>query len=186
MHGLVLPKYPLCNKYIGMLCVQLYAFFDYDLLLTAHTEHHRHATDLDHDPDYHEYQYDQEWKTIIVWFFGFMKEYISIKPMVYRSILYGILLYYGYDHLEINLFWSLPAISSSIQLWYFGTYLVHRRFYGDFNGNRVSNELNSYTDYTKSAWYHVFTCFGFGIHYEHHKYPYLPWWYLPFVYKQTT
>ena len=185
MHSLILPSYPLINKYIGILCVQLYAFFDYNLLLKAHNKHHSFVGELYHDPDYHEYKYDKEWKIVIVWFCGFMKEYLSIKPLLFRAWFYIIFtLYYDYSHFHINLFWSLPSILSSMQLWYFGTYLVHRRNYGNYNGNNIENEHNAYTDYSRSIWYHIFTCYCFGIHYEHHKYPYIPWWYLPFIYKQ--
>lgn len=187
MHGLILPRSPLINKYVGIVCVELYAFFDYNLLLDAHNDHHAHSGELHRDPDYHEYDYDAEWKTIIVWFGGFMKEYGSLKPVILRSLLYNTLtLYFGFSHLELNLFWSLPSILSAFQLWYFGTYLVHRQCHGNLNGNVSENEHNAYTDYSKSIWYHLFTCFCFGVHYEHHKYPYLPWWYLPTVYQQRN
>lgn len=187
MHGLILPSYPLFNKYIGMICVQMYAFFDYDLLLKAHINHHNHSGKLHDDPDYHEYKYDQEWKIIIIWFIQFMKEYISIKPILLRGIVYTIFnIYFKISHFQLNIFWSLPSILSSFQLWYFGTYLVHRQTFGNYNGNNIGNKHNAYTDYSKTMWYHLFTCYAFGIHYEHHKYPYLPWWYLPFVYKQNN
>ena len=145
MHGLILPSYSSLNKYIGIICVKLYAFFDYDLLLKAHNDHHCHSGQLHHDPDYHEYEYDEKWKTIIVWFCCFMKEYGSIKSLILRGWIYNLLtLYFGYSHLEMNLFWSLPSILSAMQLWYFGTYLVHRKNHGNYNGNSIGNEHNGY------------------------------------------
>jgi beta-carotene ketolase (CrtW type) len=184
MHGLIVPKFKVLNRFIGQLCVKMFAMFDYSALLNAHNAHHQHSGDIDHDPDYHEFESESELKTILMWFYGFMKEYTTLGPLLLRVAIYQLLtLYVGVSHVQLNLFWSLPNVLSSFQLFYYGTYLVHRRNHGNFNNNFKENEQNAFTDYSKSVWYHLLTCFCFGVHYEHHKYPYLPWWGLMLIYQ---
>ena len=73
--------------------------------------------------------------------------------------------------------WITPQVLSTIQLFYFGTYLPHR---GTFEPDSFPARSNSYP-----SWLSLVTCFHFGYHFEHHKYPYIPWWYLPTIRTQT-
>ncbi len=70
-------------------------------------------------------------------------------------------------------FWALPAILSSIQLFYFGTYRPHHlnaRPFADHHRAR-SDEFSLLTS--------LLACFHFGYHLEHHEMPWIPWWKLP-------
>ena len=51
MHGLVLPKHPTLNNYIGCLAVLLYALFSYTKLRKKHQEHHKFPAS-NKDPDF--------------------------------------------------------------------------------------------------------------------------------------
>ncbi len=74
---------------------------------------------------------------------------------------------------NVLLFWALPAVLSSLQLFIFGTYLPHVPDDPAFN-DRHNARSNDYP-----AWLSLLTCFHFGYHHEHHLYPGVPWWRLP-------
>jgi beta-carotene ketolase (CrtW type) len=62
---------------------------------------------------------------------------------------------------------------SSFQLFTFGTWLPHRNLkipFADWHRARSN-------DYP--AWLSFLTCYHFGYHWEHHEWPFVPWWKLP-------
>jgi beta-carotene ketolase (CrtW type) len=63
----------------------------------------------------------------------------------------------------------VPPILSSLQLFYFGTYLPHK------NPEAIENTYRSRTQNIHVFWGFV-SCYFFGYHYEHHSKPFLPWW----------
>ena len=71
------------------------------------------------------------------------------------------------------LFWALPSLLASLQLFYFGTYLPHRRDETPFLDPHQARS-NGYSYLASLA-----TCFHFGYHHEHHADPSVPWWRLP-------
>ena len=73
----------------------------------------------------------------------------------------------------VLLFWALPAIASSVQLFYFGTYLPHRVEEQPFTDRHNARSLDF--NWLVS----LLTCFHFGYHHEHHDKPWVPWWKLP-------
>jgi len=75
--------------------------------------------------------------------------------------------------LNLLLFWALPALMSSLQLFAFGTWLPHRHTEAAFadTHNARSSGLGSLGS--------LFSCFHFGHHHEHHLCPGAPWWRLP-------
>ena len=75
--------------------------------------------------------------------------------------------------INLILFWVSPALLSTLQLFYFGTYL---RQGGHNNAHRAQS--NAY-----SIFWSFITCYHFGYHWEHHEYPYVRWWYLPRIRK---
>ncbi|MFB2893808.1 beta-carotene ketolase CrtW [Aerosakkonemataceae cyanobacterium BLCC-F50] len=174
MHGVVFPTNLKINHAIGAITVFLYGLFSYQNLLKKHWLHHRYpATEL--DPDYH----DRIHKSFFGWYFYFMKGYSNWKQLLGLALVF-LLLAEGLHIAKINLvlFWIFPSLLSSLQLFYFGTYLTHREpKEGYTNQHRAtSNNL--------SPFWSFITCYHFGYHKEHHEHPHLPWWKLPEVYQK--
>mgnify|MGYP001598718545 CR=1 FL=1 len=169
MHGIVFPKNKKINDFIGTLSVLLYALFSFKLLLTEHHKHHDHSGTLE-DPDFHDGQH----KSFFAWYYNFLSNYISWKQILGMAILFNILLHLLKIPVEnLILFWVAPSLLSTFQLFFFGTYLPHREGKVAFvdKHNARSNNLNTFLSFI--------TCYHFGYHLEHHRYPYVPWWKLP-------
>lgn len=164
IHGVVAPKNKKLNYAIGFLSASLFAFNSYKMLSTKHHLHHRHAATPD-DPDYHDGH-----PHFFLWFFAFAKEYISLLQILFMAITYNVLkLWFPWENLVV--FWMVPAVLSTFQLFYFGTYLPHRGEHHNPPLNARSQSLNHLKAFL--------SCYFFGYHLEHHAYPYLPWWQLP-------
>ena len=163
IHGVVAPQSPRLNKAIGFFCATLFAFNYYPKLYKKHHLHHQHSVS-EEDPDYSEGGF---WK----WWLKFVLEYVTIWQIVLMAITYNILKLY-FPIQNIILFWELPAILSTFQLFYFGTYLPHR---GEHEKDDIYKARSQKLDHLTA----FFTCYFFGYHHEHHAYPYLPWWQLP-------
>lgn len=160
MHGTIFPKNKKLNNAIGHLSTFLYAFFPYHKLKTEHIKHHKHVH-TDQDPDYYEGNF---W----VWYVQFLKHYISIWQILGYAITFNILkLFFPTENLLF--FWIIPAILSTFQLFYFGTYRPHK---GEHNNQHYARSQN------KNHFWAFITCYFFGYHYEHHDKPYVPWWLL--------
>jgi beta-carotene ketolase (CrtW type) len=74
---------------------------------------------------------------------------------------------------RLLLFWTLPLLLSSLQLFLFGTYLPHRRAPGRSSDRHRAVSL---------VWPELLSflaCYHFGYHWEHHCHPHLPWFRLP-------
>lgn len=76
---------------------------------------------------------------------------------------------------NIALFWIIPSLLSSVQLFYFGTFLTHQEpEEGYTNPHRAKST-------SFPVWWSFITCYHFGYHEEDHQYPNVPWWKLPEV-----
>lgn len=158
MHHSLAPKNKWINDGIGKLCTFLYAFFPYQRLFEEHHEHHRFVH-TDKDPDYYEGSFWQ-------WYFQFVKHYVSIWQLVCYAISFNILrLFIPIENLLF--FWITPAILSTFQLFYFGTFLPHK--------GEHDNKHHSRSQAQNHLWAFL-TCYFFGYHYEHHEKPNVPWW----------
>ncbi len=173
MHGVVYPSNLRINNFIGRTAVFLYALFSYDMLHTKHWDHHRYPA-TEKDPDYH----DGRNPGFFSWYFKFMTGYLKWWQILGMAVIFNIL------HLALNvgvinllLFWALPAIASTWQLFYFGTFLPHREP-GGGHSNRHNSTSNDYPVLMS-----FLTCYHFGYHLEHHEFPYVQWWKLPKVRK---
>ncbi|MGB6300882.1 MAG: beta-carotene ketolase CrtW [Rivularia sp. (in: cyanobacteria)] len=173
MHGVVFEKNSKINNFIGYLCVILYALFDYQKLLKRHWQHHQNpASEI--DPDYH----DGKHKNFFAWYFYFMFRYWSWLRFLGMTIIYHFIrILFNIPEINLLVFWALPLLLSSIQLFYFGTYLPHRE---PLEGYQNSDRTQSV--YRPLFWSFI-TCYHFGYHEEHHKYPYISWWQLPMIVK---
>lgn len=169
MHGVVLPTNLRLNHCIGAIAVLLFALFDYQQLLTKHWQHHK-APASDRDPDYHAPDRDGFWQ----WYLHFMGNYSTWSSMLgFTAIFNGLTLGLQLPRFNLVVFWILPSILSSLQLFYFGTYLPHRR---PPEGYRDRHRTRSYRfGYLLS----FLACYHFNYHEEHHRYPHLRWWQLP-------
>ncbi len=160
MHGSV-SKNKKWNTAIGWITSLLFAFNFYDRLLVKHHEHHRFVAS-DKDPDYHES--GRFW----LWYWVFIKKYTTIKQLILITIALQVLrLIFPLENLL--LFWVLPGILSTFQLFYFGTYIPHKDGHDHDNAHKSSS-------LEKNHLWAFISCYFFGYHYEHHDAPGVPWW----------
>lgn len=148
------------NNFIGYLSVFLYAGFFYNRLYAKHHQHHSHVHS-EEDPDFAPHGF---WK----WYFRFMLNYVTIIQLVIMAIAYNVLKIWV-DERNLLLFWVLPSLLSTFQLFYFGTYLPHK---GEHDNEYHSSTLQ------KNHFVAFITCYFFGYHLEHHQKPGMPWWQL--------
>lgn len=176
MHGTVCPTHPQINNITGTAAVRLYALFSYRTVLEKHWEHHRTPASGT-DPDFH----DEQHSGFVAWYLRFMKTYLSWKQIIGMAVVFQIMEYgLKISSLNLVLFWVAPALLSTLQLFYFGTYLPHRIPASGYN-NPHRAQSNAY-----STFWSFITCYHFGYHWEHHEYPYVPWWELPTIRKMKS
>jgi len=100
------------------------------------------------------------------WYFSFITNYVTVWQILLMAVTYNVMkLWFPYENLI--LFWIVPAVLSTFQLFYFGTYLPHR---GEHNNKHKSGTLSN-----NHVWAFL-SCYFFGYHYEHHDSPGTPWW----------
>lgn len=157
MHGTVSSSKKL-NFIIGQVCTALYAAFSFNKLYKKHHQHHRHVH-TEQDPDYHEGNF-------FSWYFKFMKEYLSLWQIVILAIIFNVFKLWV-SEANLLLFWVLPSLLSTVQLFYFGTWLPH-------HGSHLNQHQSR--SQKKNHVFAFFSCYFFGYHYEHHDSPGIPWW----------
>ncbi|SDL69118.1 beta-carotene ketolase (CrtW type) [Catalinimonas alkaloidigena] len=163
MHGVVSPRHPRLNRAVGWLCAGLFAFNSYPRLFRKHHEHHRYAVS-DRDPDYHEGGF---W----AWYLSFLRQYITGWQILLMALTFNLLkLVVPTENLIV--FWMVPAVLSTFQLFYFGTYVPHR-------GEHAADDPHKARSQSLNHVWAFLSCYFFGYHHEHHAHPYLPWWRLP-------
>jgi beta-carotene ketolase (CrtW type) len=171
MHGSLAPGRPGLNRAVGRAALALYAGFWFDRLLPKHHDHHKFAG-TDRDPDFAEAHPKSFWP----WYLTFFRRYFGWREFAILAVLlWSYILLLGASPENALLFWGVPAILSSLQLFYFGTYLPHRHDEEVFS-DRHRTRSNEY------GWLaSLLTCYHFGYHHEHHRSPGTPWWRLPAV-----
>lgn len=163
MHGTVSTNRKV-NDTIGSICLLLYASFYYKNLHPEHHKHHHHVATKD-DPDYYE-------GSFINWYISFVKHYLRWWQIFLLAGAFNILHWVlGIPQTNLILFWVIPPLLSTLQLFYFGTYLPHRY------PEQLDNVHKARTQSKNHLWGFV-SCYFFGYHYEHHDKPYVPWWML--------
>ncbi|MGD9900028.1 MAG: fatty acid desaturase [Calditrichaceae bacterium] len=173
MHGSVFPPNRILNDTIGAVSVILFALFSYRKLKRKHSEHHRFPGTRK-DPDFH----DGHNRGIVRWYFHFLRGYIGWRQLAGMALIFNVL-----EHLlnvpvqNLIAFWIMPSLLSTVQLFYFGTYLPHRETEITFTDHHRARS-NEYP-----VFWSFLTCFHFGYHLEHHLYPSSSWWRLPVVRK---
>jgi beta-carotene ketolase (CrtW type) len=147
------------NTAIGWFTSLLFAYNFYSKLFPKHHEHHRFVA-TDRDPDYHTSD------NFLKWYVSFITQYLTIWQFLLMSITFNILKLYVPTS-NLVMFWMLPAVLSTFQLFYFGTYLPHM--------GESDNKFHSTTQSQNHLWAFL-SCYFFGYHYEHHDSPGTPWW----------
>ncbi|MDX2240454.1 MAG: fatty acid desaturase [Leptolyngbyaceae cyanobacterium bins.302] len=173
MHRSLIPYHVHLNDQIGSLALFLYLFFPYQKLLEKHWQHHRHPASA-MDPDFHDGQHSHP----VLWYFNFIRRYFGWSQGIGITIAYLAAQYvFHIPQINLVLFWIFPCILSSLQLFYFGTYLPHRELPQGYNSTHRarSNSLPPFLSFL--------SCYHFGYHEEHHEYPAVPWWQLPAIRK---
>ena len=176
MHGSLAPGRPAINLFWGRLSLLLYAGFWMDRLRPKHFDHHAHVG-TEQDPDFSADHPTRFWP----WYRQFMLRYFGVREFLMLSVIvWSYVLLLGAPIANLLIFWAVPALLSSVQLFYFGTYLPHRHEDAPFadKHNARSNEF--------PVWLSLLTCFHFGYHREHHLSPGTPWWRLPAKRRQLS
>ena len=157
MHGTVSPNRRL-NNAVGYTCTFFYAAFWYPQLYTKHHLHHSHVH-TETDPDYHEGGF-------FAWYVRFIRNYLSVWQIVVMAALFNVFKLW-IPQPNLILFWVIPSLLSTLQLFYFGTYRPHKGEHDNIyqSGTQSKNHLTAF-----------FSCYFFGYHYEHHDSPGTPWW----------
>lgn len=177
MHGSLAPGRPRLNAAIAAPLLFLYAGFSWQKLRDAHFDHHKLAGRTG-DPDFDE-DHPSEF---LRWYATFFKRYFGWQSLVFVHIVVGIYwLVLDIPMAQIVLLYGAPALLSSLQLFYFGTYRPHHHAEGarfEDTHNARSNDFGTLAS--------LFTCFHFGYHLEHHRHPEVPWWALPIAKRAST
>ncbi|SHJ64689.1 beta-carotene ketolase (CrtW type) [Tangfeifania diversioriginum] len=164
MHGTVAKSRRL-NNFIGHLSTTLFAFLSYNVLRKKHYQHHRFPG-TEKDPDF-----SPRSNNFFVWWFVFMKNYVTWWQILLMAIAFNVLLIW-FSEIQLIAFWVIPAILATFQLFFFGTYLPHRRPH-----SRDMEPHKSRTQRKNHLWA-MLSCYFFGYHHEHHESPTTPWWQL--------
>lgn len=175
MHGAVSPSNPKLNNLIGSIALRVYAFFSLKEMIKTHWQHHDHPASKG-DPDFH----DGEHKNAFAWYFHFMVNYWSWTRIICLVAAYHVMhRVFQIPEANLTLFWAIPSIASSIQLFFFGTFLPHREPAGGYQ-----NESRAQSSKWSPFWSFI-TCYHFGYHLEHHERPDLAWWQLPGLHQRN-
>ena len=173
MHGSLVPGRPTVNSAIGAVLLALYAGFAWRQLRDAHFAHHRLAGHAG-DPDFDEHHPDDFWR----WYGTFFRRYFGWRSILFVHTVVGIYwLVLGIPMAQIVLLYGLPALGSSLQLFYFGTFRPHRHI-ADEDAQGFTDRHNTRSE-NFGTLASLASCFHFGYHLEHHRRPDVPWWALP-------
>ena len=171
MHGTLCPPMPRLNHAIGALCAGLHAGMDYRMLRRAHWRHHDSPAQTG-DPDWHSGSDARP----LPWLLAFMRRYLTLGQALRLMLVYHAMLYvFDLPLHNVLLFWALPSVASTLQLFFVGTWLPHREPPG---GHR---SIHRATTVDLPPWLSLLACYHFGYHEEHHCHPHEPWWRLPTV-----
>lgn len=166
MHGSVSVHRGL-NYFFGWLSVFLFAGMSYNRLKANHRRHHLYVA-TEKDPDYYTGR-----QNFFLWWGHFMWRYTTILQIIIMASLYNILVWLLHvPEPRVIVFWILPAILGTLQLFYVGTYLPHRR------PHKAYMDPHKARSQKRNHLWAMISCYFFGYHYEHHEWPKVPWWQL--------
>lgn len=171
IHGTICPNSQI-NQAIGYITSWLYALLPYKVLAKNHRLHHCYPA-TEKDPDFN-CLYSNNF---LLWYLSFMQEYQKGRQfwilLIGMTIVFCTFVFLHVSIINIFLFWVLPILISSLQLFAFGIFLPHRQQNEEYS-DRHRAKSNNY-----SVFWSFIACYHFGYHWEHHQYPNLPWYKLP-------
>jgi beta-carotene ketolase (CrtW type) len=171
IHGVISPQQQI-NNLIGYTTSFLYALLPYKILAKNHQQHHRYPA-TEKDPDF----YALDTNNFLLWYCSFMQKYQEGKQawilLIGMTIIFWTFIALHIAPSNIFLFWVIPILISSLQLFTFGIFLPHKKSAAGYRDNHRARS-NNY-----SVFWSFVTCYHFGYHWEHHQYPHLPWYKLP-------
>ncbi|GIL59465.1 hypothetical protein Vafri_14109 [Volvox africanus] len=170
MHGAIALRSRRINDFLGRLAISLYAWFDYSVLHRKHWEHHNHTGIPLVDPDFHHGN-----PNLLIWFAQFMMSYMTVFQFIKIAAWSNVLLLLGAPIANQMVFMTAAPLLSAFRLFYYGTYVPHHPPKGHVGPMpwQVSRSSNAPTLLS------FLTCYHFDMHWEHHRWPYAPWWQLP-------
>jgi len=151
------------NRLIGTAATFLYAGMSYKRLIKNHFMHHKNPGS-ETDPDF-----SIRSQNFFVWWATFMIHYTTITQIVIMAVAFNILKIW-IPEISLWFFWVIPAFLSSLQLFFFGTYIPHRE------PHLEEMEPHKARTQKKNHLWAMLSCYFFGYHYEHHESPKIPWW----------
>jgi len=155
------------NNAVGTVAVYLFASLSYRKLIKNHWDHHRYPG-TEKDPDYYVRS-----QNFFAWWFAFLVRYITLWQFISMAIIYNVLRHLAGIPMEpLLIFWILPAVLATFQLFYFGTYVPHRMPHTEEMGKHRARTL------VRNHLWAMISCYFFGYHREHHEAPGVPWWQL--------
>ena len=175
MHGSLSPGRPRLGHAIGTVCAFAYAFMSYDQLRREHLRHHAYPGQPGADPDFH----DGEHPGPLAWFLHFMRSYVSLRQVALLVVVFWSSIFlFQVPVQNVLLFWALPSMASTLQLFFVGTWWPHHDDANNPVGPHHARSLDL------PVWASFLACYHFGYHLEHHEGPDVPWWNLPVVRRQ--
>jgi len=172
MHGSLWPARRRAGDSVGQLALWLYAGFSFRGIKPKHHLHHRSPGSAQ-DPDF---AIDHA-AGPLAWYMQFLKTYFGRRELAVMALRVAAYLLLGASVWNILAFFALPGILSSVQLFWFGTFLPHRRMADGSAAQFADHHHARSNDYGYLL--SLLTCFHFGYHHEHHLHPAMPWWRLP-------
>ncbi|MCX7876112.1 MAG: fatty acid desaturase [Melioribacteraceae bacterium] len=151
------------NNLIGTITSYLYAGMSYKKLKVNHFKHHKYPGS-ENDPDF-----NIKTQNFFIWWLTFLIRYSSIVQLIIMGLAFNVLKIWV-EEIKLWFYWVIPAFLSSLQLFYFGTYLPHKKPHTD------EMEPHKARSQIKNHLWAMITCYFFGYHYEHHDKPFVPWW----------
>ncbi|CAF2048387.1 unnamed protein product [Rotaria magnacalcarata] len=172
MHGAICNRYRQLNHIIGHVCLSAYAWFDYRVMYEKHWLHHKHTGLVNEDPDYH----DGRSIGFFAWYAHFLIGYTT-KQQIYKMTVWitTLQVVFSVPLLNIIVYMLICGLCSSLRLFYFGTYIPHRP-------ELVDGKFDEAVPWEKSKsasanrLVSFLCCYHFDYHWEHHRWPYAPWW----------
>ena len=164
MHGLISQSRSV-NTFFGWTSSLLFAGLSYKKLRNNHYKHHQFLA-TGKDPDY-----CTKSQNFLVWWSVFLFRYATIWQFLFMAGAFNILkIWVGVDKLIV--FWIVPAVLATFQLFFVGTFLPHRKPHlEDMQPHQARSQQGPH-------WWAMLSCYFFGYHWEHHEAPRVPWWQL--------
>jgi hypothetical protein len=102
---------------VGTVACFLFAGLSYRRLVVNHHAHHTDPTGPD-DPDF-----STRTQSFWPWFATFMRRYTTWPQILVMAAKFNLLLLLGVAQWRILVFWVVPAMLGTVQLFYFGTFV---------------------------------------------------------------